>query len=133
MYTMYYDGASKSNPGISAGAYVIYDNGKLISQGAKYIKHGTNNLAEYTGILIGLQKAHDLGIKKLKVYGDSMLVTKQLNLEYKVKNEVLKGFHTECLLLMSTFDDISVNHVYRDKNTVADALANLCVFSGKDI
>ena len=133
MYTMYYDGASKGNGGVSSGAYVIYKDNQILFQSAKYLPKATNNFAEYTGILNGLKKAHQLGIKNLKVYGDSMLVTKQLNLEYKVKNELLRELYAECLLLMSEFDDISINHVYRDKNVAADALANLCVFAGKDI
>lgn len=132
-YKLYYDGASKSNPGVSAGAYILYKDDKILFQGAKYLPKATNNIAEYTGILYGLKKAVQLGIKDLKVYGDSMLVTKQLNLEYKVKNEILKEYHAQCLVLMAEFDTISISHVYRDKNTVADALANLCIFSQCDL
>jgi ribonuclease HI len=127
LYTLNFDGACKGNPGKGASASVIFENGKIIDQSAIYYSRTTNNIAEYKGLLLGLQRAKDLGIKKIKVYGDSMLVIRQIKGEYKINNQTLKDIYLQIIELLVAFDDISIDHVYRVNNKEADALANLCV------
>jgi len=133
MYTLKCDGACKNNPGIGSSASVIYENGIIIDQAAQYFTHTTNNVAEYKSLLLGLKRAVKLGIKKLKIQMDSQLVVKQVKLEYKINNPILKGLHLEILEELSKLDMFSIEHIYRDKNKDADALANLCVQLKEDI
>ena len=84
----------------------------------------TNNQAEYTGLIHGLQAALARGVRTLEVYGDSQLVIKQMTGEYKVKNPVLKGMHRMAQLLASRFATIAYHWVDRNKNKPADALSS---------
>ena len=94
MYKLFFDGACRGNPGLSSHGGVIYDpQGKEIDTIATYIGHATNNIAEYSGLLAGLNRCQVLNIKTLKVYGDSNLVIKQVKGEWKVKNDKLRSLH----------------------------------------
>lgn len=83
----------------------------------------TNNFAEYSGLLLGLKKAKEMGIHDLNVYGDSMLVIKQMNGEYKVKASGLLTLYNLAKEYSSNMK-ITFQHIYRDKNKRADELAN---------
>ena len=89
-YKLQFDGCSKSNPGIAGAGAVIYRFNEEISIKIQFVGNNTtNNVAEYTGLIIGLKEAITLGIKSIIVEGDSLLVIKQLKGEYKVKSENL--------------------------------------------
>ena len=133
VYTLKFDGGSKGNPGRGASGSVIFENDKIIDQSARYYSHTTNNIAEYKGLLLGLQRAKKLGIKKIKVYGDSMLVIKQIKGEYKINNPSLKEIYLQVIQEMLYFDDITLEHVYRVDNKEADAMVNLAVELGTDL
>lgn len=127
---MYADGGSRGNPGPAAGAAVLFalnskgEQGKRVDEAAKYIGIETNNQAEYTGIIVGLQKALELGYEAVDVRLDSELAVKQLNGIYRVKNpEIAKRF-LEVHNLRVQFKQIKFSHVYREQNTAADALVN---------
>jgi ribonuclease HI len=124
-YTLNFDGASKGNPGLSGAGMVIYKNGEEIWSSHKFIGCKTNNQAEYSALIFGLEGALKLGIKTLSVLGDSLLVINQVNGIYKVKSGFLLPLHKEVLTLKSKFDLIEFNHVYRDNNKRADELSNL--------
>jgi ribonuclease HI len=133
-YTLYFDGCSKSNPGPSGAGYVIYETNletnqtKELESAALYVgAKATNNVAEYSGLLFGLQKAADLQIKTLTVKGDSLLVIKQMRGEYQVKSPNLLDLHKKCKQLVPQFEQIEFIHVLRHLNTRADALSNLGV------
>ncbi len=136
-YILKFDGACKQNPGQGASAAIIYEKNNnqtvIIDKTAEYFSHTTNNIAEYNALLIGLKKAVKLGIKNIEIYGDSMLVIKQIKGEYKIKNERLKEIYSSILTILSKFDTFSIDHVYRNNNVDADALANLCVLLKNDI
>ena len=121
MYSLYFDGCSKGNPGKAGAGFVIYENEIEISSGSKYLGRQTNNVAEYSGLIMGLQQALDLGISELNVYGDSMLVIKQMQGKYKVNSPSIKPYHEKAKTfpIKSTFF-----HIYREKNSRADELAN---------
>ncbi len=127
---MYADGGSRGNPGPAAGAAVLFalsangEQGERVADAAKYIGIDTNNQAEYTGIIIGLQKAFDLGYEEVDVRLDSELAVKQINGIYRVKNpEIAKRF-LEVHNLRTKFKKITFSHVFREQNAAADALVN---------
>jgi ribonuclease HI len=127
MNTLYFDGCSKGNPGRAGAGAVIYDSEmKEIWSSAVFVgANSTNNEAEYTGLLIGLRKAVEMGITHLLVRGDSQLIVRQMNKEYKVKSVLLKPMHLEAVELANAINQIQYEHVYREFNKRADELSNL--------
>ena len=127
---MYADGGSRGNPGPAAGAAVLFalredgTEGERVGDAAKYIGIDTNNQAEYTGIIVGLQKALDLGYDAVDVRLDSELAVKQLNGQYKVKNQEIAKRFLEVHTLRSRFRSVRFSHVFREQNVAADALVN---------
>ena len=127
-YKLQFDGCSKANPGISGAGAVIYKFNKEISTQIKFVgNNATNNAAEYTGLIIGLKEAINLGIKVLTVEGDSMLVIKQMKGEYKVKSSNLVNLYNEAKSLEKEFDIVIFKHIYRENNKRADELSNLAI------
>jgi ribonuclease HI len=127
-YKLQFDGCSKSNPGIAGAGAVIYKFNKEINHIVQFVgNNSTNNVAEYTGLIIGLKLAIDMGIKKLNVEGDSLLVIKQMKGEYKVKSENLIDLYNEAKQLTTNFEYINFIHIYREKNKRADELSNLAI------
>ena len=111
------------NPGMGTGLL------KEVQAVALYLGPSdcTNNEAEYQGLLAGLKAARSLGIRKLKVEGDSQLIVRQILGEYKVRNARLKVLHAEAMDLLLpgvNFDSFEIAHIERAKNSEADALAN---------
>jgi ribonuclease HI len=124
-YSLNFDGCSKGNPGKAAAGAVIYKNNIEIYSISIFVgEKETNNVAEYTGLLIGLQEANKLGIKHLAVKGDSQLVIKQMNGEYQVKAPTLLKLFQKTKQLQKLFTEITFAHVYRTENKRADELAN---------
>ncbi len=127
---MYADGGSRGNPGPSAGAAVLFaildngDTGERVGESAKYLGVATNNQAEYTGIIEGLKKAHELGYDVVEARLDSELAVRQLNGQYKVKNPELAKLFLEIYNLRQHFRQVTFTHVRREYNVVADALVN---------
>jgi len=127
-YKLQFDGCSKSNPGIAGAGAVIYRFNKELNHTVQFVgNNSTNNVAEYTGLIIGLQLAIDMGIKILTVEGDSMLVIKQMKNEYKVKSENLIDLYNNAKQLITNFDYINFKHIYRVNNKRADELSNLAI------
>ncbi len=127
---MFADGGSRGNPGPAAGAAVLYsvdDDGETsekIGEAFEYLGVATNNVAEYTGIVVGLRKAHELGIDELDVRLDSELAVKQLNGVYRVKNPALAKLYVVVHNMRPHFRRITFTHVRREYNKAADALVN---------
>lgn len=120
-----FDGGSRGNPGPAAYGFVLLrpDGSEAASVG-EVLGSTTNNVAEYTGLIRGLECARELGVRNLDVRGDSELIVKQVRGEYRVKNEQLKPLHQQVMVLVSQFDSYSLEHVYRSDNAAADALVN---------
>jgi ribonuclease HI len=126
MYLLKFDGCSKGNPGLSGAGAVIYKNGLEIWSKSIFVgKNNTNNEAEYSGLIIGLEEAVNMGIDLLDVEGDSLLVIKQMRGEYKVKSEKLLKLYTQAKLYEKMIKEIDYSHVYREKNIRADELSNM--------
>jgi len=124
-YVLFFDGCCKGNPGPGGAGAVLYkDKIEIWSDSIFVGKKVTNNIAEYTGLIIGLKQAIKVGIKNIKVNGDSQLVIKQMTGNYKVNSENLIELYKTAKQLEKSFDSISFNHIYRKDNKRADSLSN---------
>jgi ribonuclease HI len=125
-YVLYCDGASRGNPGRAAIGYAIFDaDGTEIAAHGEYLGDSlTNNVAEYSSLLHGVDDAHARGIRRLRVRMDSQLVVRQMRGVYKVKHPGLKPLHARALQRVQHFDSFRIEHVRRSDNRRADALAN---------
>lgn len=121
MATLYFDGASRGNPGDAAIGYVLELANRTITNG-EAIGTATNNEAEYAALIAGLRRARNLEVTGLTVKGDSELVIKQVTGEYAVSASNLKTYHTEVDTLAREFDRLQFNHIPREKNNRADEL-----------
>ena len=125
--TIYTDGASRNNPGESgAGVYILKD-GEPYERIACYLGTTTNNIAEYTAAIIGLEHAVAAGARRVNLFADSELMVKQLNGQYKVKNEGLKPLHAKVKGLIAKIGRVEVHYIPREQNKEADALANKAI------
>jgi ribonuclease HI len=122
--TMHIDGAARGNPGPAAYAVVIARPGLPPVEEAATLGSATNNVAEYTALVRGLERAADLGLKRLAVFSDSELLVKQMNGEYRVKHPDLLPLYQDAKELVKEFDAVTITHVRRGQNARADALCN---------
>ena len=133
IYELYFDGASRSNPGPASYGGVIYITEPIsplhreLDSYYKYIGKATNNEAEYMAALYGIKKAISLNIRNLKVFGDSKLIIEQIKGNWKCKSANLKPIHAEIKKLLHNFNTIEFAHVYRKNNKRADELANFAL------
>jgi len=128
-FILYTDGASSSNPGPSGIGFVVYKNDKKIFEGSKYIGISTNNRAEYTALIEGLQFLISKNIKEADIFLDSQLVVKQLNGLYKVRDTYIKKLYYRVVPLTKEFKCISIKYIPREKNKEADKLAKSAIWS----
>jgi ribonuclease HI len=119
------DGGARGNPGPAAAAAVISDaDGDVLDEAHEYLGVATNNVAEYRGLLLGLNRARALGADVVEVVNDSELVAKQVNGVYKVKHPDMKPLHAAAMEALGGFARWSVRSVPRARNAAADALVN---------
>jgi ribonuclease HI len=128
------DGGARGNPGPAAAACVISapQDGKTLGEHAQLLGATTNNVAEYRALLLGLQRARQLGADEVEVVGDSELIAKQVLGDYKVKNAALKSLHREALASFARFASWSIRTVPRAQNAEADALVNAALDQQRD-
>lgn len=126
-WVLYSDGASRGNPGeAGAGAYLINEKGEEIKL-TFYLGHKTNNQAEYEALLLGLRELKKHKVKDLTIRADSELLIKQLKGEYRVKHPNLIPLFEEAKKYLVSFPSLKLEHVRREQNEEADALANLAI------
>ena len=124
-WVVYSDGASRGNPGrASYGAAVFDPEGHDRHHSSGFLGIATNNVAEYRGLIAGLEAALALGARRVEVRMDSELLVRQAIGRYRVKNPGLIPLHRRVLNLRSQFDEVVFRHVPREQNKLADALAN---------
>lgn len=122
---MFADGGSRGNPGPSASGFVILDkNEHVVVKKGTYLGVTTNNQAEYQAVKLGLEEALNLGVRKLHVYLDSLLVVNQMLGIYKVRNRDLWPIHAAIKDLSKRFESIEFTHVPREMNKLADKAVN---------
>lgn len=130
------DGGSRGNPGKSASAAIILDDGGsvVIARQGKCIGTGTNNIAEYQALILGLELCKEIGATEIKHHSDSSLVVNQMTGKWRVKDKALIRLNWKALELENGF--ISVKHVWLpNKNNYveqADALVNQCLDASSD-
>lgn len=124
-HVLYCDGASRGNPGAAAIGFVLYEpDGSTAVELGGYIGETTNNVAEYRALIAGLETALDRAVDEIDVRLDSLLLVRQVKGEFRVKAAHLKPLHRQAVSLLSRFDRATIEHVRRERNKVADALAN---------
>jgi len=125
LVVVHVDGGSRGNPGPAAAAAVVSaPDGDVLDEASVTLGHTTNNVAEYRGLLLGLQRAREHGATEVEVVNDSELVAKQVNGEYKVKSPEMAALHEQALRALEEFDAWSIRSVPRAENAEADALVN---------
>ena len=119
------DGGSRGNPGPAAYGVVIRNpRGEIVARLKKYIGRTTNNVAEYYGLIAALDYAQSSNVRELHIESDSELLVKQMRGQYKVKSADLRPLFERAAKMSRSFGSFRVNHVYREQNREADALAN---------
>src|SRR5215831_7576126 len=119
------DGASRGNPGPAAYGVLIRDaRGETVANLKKYIGPFTNNVAEYYGFIAAMDYAHAHGVRAIRIESDSELLVKQMRGLYKVKSVDLQPLFERAKKMSLGFDSFRIDHVYREQNREADALAN---------
>src|SRR5437660_11102659 len=119
------DGVVRGKPGhAECGALIIDVNGKVVKELRRYLGHTNNNVAEYEGLLMGLEALLQLGKKRICVQSDSQLLVRQHNGEYRVKDEELKTLFQKAVTLLRQFDAFRIIHVPLEMNRLAYRLAN---------
>jgi len=120
------DGASRGNPGPAGiGVLFLAPDGAVIERFHQCIGTATNNVAEYSALILALERATAMGVKDLDVYSDSELLVRQLEGRYQVKHPALRPLHATAREHIAAFRRFAIHHVPRELNAEADALANL--------
>ena len=127
------DGGARGNPGPAAiGAVIQSPEGEVLEERGERIGTATNNVAEYRALLLGIERAAELGAAELELVGDSELIVRQVKGEYKVKDATLRELHGEVKRALRPFASWSIRHVRREQNAAADRLVNLALDGSGD-
>ncbi|CAL1391935.1 unnamed protein product [Linum trigynum] len=125
---IYFDGASKGNPGpAGAGAVLCSPDGRMVWRFSEGVGLATNNVAEYRGVILGMKQALKKGFRDISVQGDSNLVCMQIQGIWKLKNQNIIALGNEAKALKEKFRTFEIRHILREFNSEADALANQAV------
>jgi uncharacterized repeat protein (TIGR04076 family) len=131
---LYVDGGSRGNPGPAASAYVIKrSSGETVKAKGFHLGHSTNNVAEYTALLRGLEAIMTLGVRELDIYSDSELMVKQIIGEYRVRSQDLMELFEQVQRKLLNFDRWQIKHIRREFNKEADRLVNETLDFGDEI
>ncbi|CAL8174674.1 unnamed protein product [Prunus armeniaca] len=123
---MFFDGSARKD-GAGAGVVFLSPERHVLPYSFSLSELCSNNVAEYQALIMGLQMAVEMKISSLEVYGDSMLVINQLLTHYEVRKDDLIPYHQMATQLLERFDFVTLEHVPRKDNQMADALANLAI------
>jgi ribonuclease HI len=124
-FVVHVDGGARGNPGPAAAAAVVSTpDGDVLDEAAVTLGTTTNNVAEYRGLLLGLERARALGATEVEVVNDAELIARQVNGIYKVKHPDMRPLHAAALEALGAFDRWTVRTVPRAQNADADALVN---------
>jgi probable phosphoglycerate mutase len=125
------DGGSRGNPGPAAYGYVLEaEDGTVLDARGETIGKATNNVAEYRGLLAGLESAIKRGVDEVEVVSDSELLVNQMRGEYKVKNETLRELVDDAEALARRLKRVTYTAVRREHNELADRLVNEALDQG---
>lgn len=127
MLRIYSDGGARGNPGPAACAVIVTRDGTIIREVSEFLGEGTNNYAEYRGLIMAAREAIRIGDDSVEFVMDSELVVKQITGEYKVRSESLRSLHGDAVSLLSQIKNPSITHARRENPMIsrADALLNI--------
>ncbi len=129
--TFHVDGGARGNPGPAGYGVVVKDaHGKIIDRLSEYLGEQTNNVAEYSGLLAALEYASNHHLTRVRVFADSELMVRQMTGHYKVKSPGLQPLFQRAQALAAKIPDFRIEHVRREFNRGADALANQAMDRG---
>ncbi len=129
---VYSDGASIGNPGeAGCGAIVVDESGQTLLERYSYLGRTTNNVAEYEGAILAVEKARELGAARVELRVDSSLLANQINGRYRVKSRQLAPLYQRLMKIVQQFDGFEVTLIGRKENKQADRLANLAISARK--
>jgi len=133
--TIHVDGGARGNPGPAGAGIVIADaaDGAVVYEAGIFLGHATNNVAEYKGMLHGLEMAGTLNAQEVELVSDSELLVRQMNGQYKVKNAGLLPLYQKGKSLAAEFEVCSFRHVRREQNVLADALVNRAIDAKENV
>ncbi len=130
------DGGSRGNPGPAGIGAVVLDVSNepptVLAMVSETIGIATNNVAEYQALVSGLETAADFGATRIEVRADSQLLIRQLEGRYRVKNAGLQPLYRRAMELLRAYDEVDLQHVYREENTAADSLVNAALDAAAD-
>ncbi|MEV0250706.1 bifunctional RNase H/acid phosphatase [Nocardia sp. NPDC050712] len=120
------DGGSRGNPGPAGYGAVVFDaaHAAVLAERRESIGVATNNVAEYRGLIAGLEAAAELGARVVEVRMDSKLVVEQMSGRWKVKHASMIPLADRARRLVAGFDRVSFQWIPRAENSHADSLAN---------
>ena len=127
------DGGSRGNPGVAAGGAVVFDGatGEVLAEVGIYVGHATNNVAEYNGMIAGIQRAFELNsAASIHVRMDSKLVVEQMTGRWKIKHPDMAVLASEARALIGA-RNVTFEWIPREKNALADAAANKAMDLGE--
>jgi ribonuclease HI len=128
---LHVDGGARGNPGPAAiGVVISSPDGEVLDELGETIGVATNNVAEYRGLLRGIERARALGATEVDIINDSELVARQLTGAYKVKHPAMKPLYAEAMAALGGFERWSVRNVPRAQNARADELVNQALDAG---
>jgi len=128
---LFVDGAADLHTKTSGLGGVFYRDGEELYTFSEFFGDATNNEAEYSALIRGLEIALELNITRIHIFADSQLVVNQLNGEFKVKHENMIPLHARASNLLSEFESWEVNHIPRDENKVADKFSKAGMMKGR--
>ena len=127
-FVIHTDGAARGNPGpAGAGAVLRRSGGELVEEACRFLGHATNNVAEYSALILGLERAREHGACQVEIRADSELLVRQMSGEYKIKNAALKELAARAHEIAQSFTRVAYVHVRREQNRDADRLANRAI------
>lgn len=122
------DGAARGNPGpAGAGAYIQDDEGACLDESFRFLGRATNNVAEYEALILGLERAAELGARHVEIRADSQLLVKQMRGEYRINSGPLRACAKRARELGKNFEAVEYVHIRRHLNEEADRLANQAI------
>lgn len=125
---LFADGAARGNPGpAGAGAVLLDADGRVVAELTRYLGTATNNVAEYSALILGLEEARRRGVDEIDVRMDSRLVVEQMRGLWKIRHPNMKPLALRAGQLLASFPRRSIRHVPRDDNAIADALSNRAI------
>ncbi|GAB7038061.1 MULTISPECIES: bifunctional RNase H/acid phosphatase [Catenuloplanes] len=129
------DGGSRGNPGPAGYGAVVIEaaTGQVLAERFDSVGVATNNVAEYSGLIAGLEAAGELGATEVDVRMDSKLVVEQMSGRWQIKNPGLRPLAATAAQLIDTFDSVSFTWIPRERNKAADALANKAMDGGRSV